>query len=115
MASGPLRATTGTRITLTSATEGISVYGHLVYDRGSNTVRIFLAARNMSGTFGTGTPISVIPEGYRPKQEYELPAFVGFSDTSFGIYAGSVYPSGAIAQRLTSTAKSVIIVGEYPL
>lgn len=109
--NGKIGSTTGY---IDGADEGITSYGRWVYSKSDNTVRIYLIARSASD-IGLSSVLGEIPEGYRPSDNIALYGSMTLSSGTTAVYYGSVNSSGKIKQSLSTSAREILLVGEYPL
>lgn len=115
MATGTIKhqAATITSISGTGAS-GVTTSGKIVYDPNTSTVRLYCIARS-SNNIGTGTTLAIIPEGYRPSAEQDVYCMMGFASGSPAAYYGVVKTNGVVNQSLTSSAREVLLVGEWKI
>lgn len=106
---------TAETLSVGSADTGISNYGYATYDPNSNTVRVYLSARNTSANIPTTAVLGTIPAGYRPSVDTYLAAFLSIADGTSHAYRGVVKTDGTIHQSLGNTIREVMLVGEYIL
>lgn len=99
---------------ITGAASGVTTNGYYIYSRSTGTVRIYLTA-DSSSDISTSTVLGVIPTGYRPSATTKLPGTITTANGSTHSYYGEVATNGNITQKLSSSARSVVLFGEYEI
>ena len=88
--------------------------GYGIYDKSSNTVRLYMFGID-SANIPTSATLFTVPDGYRPTGN--TPAIAVMStDTTYGIvYYATVGTDGTVTQSLTSYLRRFSAVCEYQL
>lgn len=73
-----------------------------------------MSARSNSN-ITTSQALAIVPEGFRPNENYFLYGFFGtsYNNNSVGAYAGRISSSGEVSQGFSSMTRNVFLVGEY--
>lgn len=102
-------------LTVGAADTGITTRSTAIYDPNSNTVRVYVAARNTSANIPTSAVLGTIPDGYRPSASATLMGTFVMADGATHAYWGTVGTDGTIKQGFSSNVREILLVGEYTL
>ena len=88
--------------------------GYGIYDKSSNTVRLYMFGID-SGNIPLNTTLFTVPESYRPTGNIPAIAVMATDSTNGIVYYATVGTDGTVKQNLTGYLRRIIAICEYQI